>query len=270
MLGKCFFIESLWREIEKLDYKIPSEVQIEMMTNVGRIVRRAVRWIISNHKDLSQIKNIVEMYREGVLYLYLNLGNLLLGTGKEFYEKVLQRYLRFDMPKDTALKVASSMTMFSALDIVSIANENQVTVHNVAKVYFMLSSSLEIGWLRAQIMMQRVSDQWESLAKAAFRDELDCQQREITVNVLRQYPDIDNTKVCVESWLLANESLVYRWRSILAALSNNNAANDFVMYVVAIRTLRDLTKTHLEVETKIMKKAVIFEKAKEEEKNDSS
>ena len=89
------------------------------------------------------------------------------------------------------------MTMFSALDIVSIGNKYGFPLERIARLYFMLSSALEIGWLRAQIMMQAVEDQWESLAKAAFRDELDGQQREITINVLKQYPDITDIEQCV-------------------------------------------------------------------------
>ena len=56
---EVFGMEHLWRDIEALDNRIPAEVQLEMLMNHRRLVRRATRWFLrSRNRNLSIQENI--------------------------------------------------------------------------------------------------------------------------------------------------------------------------------------------------------------------
>jgi glutamate dehydrogenase len=56
----------------------------------------------------------------------------------------------------------------------------------VAKAYFAVGSALDITWYLQQISALPVENNWQALAREAFRDDVDWQQRAITISVLQQ------------------------------------------------------------------------------------
>ncbi len=45
-----FGLAKFWGDVEKLDYKVKAEVQLEMMHRTSLLVRRATRWFLRNRK----------------------------------------------------------------------------------------------------------------------------------------------------------------------------------------------------------------------------
>ena len=78
--------------------------------------------------------------------------------------------------------------MFSALDIVTVADETELDVERVAAVHFRLGSRLGLHWLRDQIVALPRDDRWRARARAALRDDLYAIHRELTCEVLRSAP----------------------------------------------------------------------------------
>jgi len=244
---EIFHLRTLWNELEALDYKVSSDIQIEIMVRVVRLVRRATRWLLHNHRTLNDIAGIAQMYREGVNYLFDSLPQLLQGTAKEYYHSLKTHYLNAGVPEKTACKVSGALGMLSAMDIVSASNEYHLPIEKITNVYFHLGAYLELIWFRAQIMLQTVDNQWETLSKAAFRDDLDWQQRELTIGViLHNNNNIDDIDQAISNWADAYRHLINRWNNILSALRSSQSGNQYVMYIVAIRALLDLTKASIQ------------------------
>lgn len=249
---EVFKIDELWARIESLDYKVPSFVQIDMMLSVGSLIRRATRWFLSNYRRLDDIPAIVASYSEGVEKLFNDLPQLLVGTAKELLEGIVMQYVHAGVPEDTASRVASTMAMFSVLDIIAAANEYNFPIEDVARVYFTLGASLDLAWLRAQILQQSADTHWESLAKAAFRDDIDWQQRELTVGVLQHSPQASNIEECIEIWSIAHKPQVERWQRLITEL-RSSGTRQYVMLAVAIRALLDLTQASIQTVKQLKK-----------------
>ena len=93
-------------------------------------------------------------------------------------------------------------------------------------------------------MRDRVFDlvrdnEWQTLARAALRDDLLAEQRELTAEVLRLRSDGDAAYVLVDSWIDRNRAQVDRFQSVLAGI---RAAGTFDLTTlsVAVRELRNL------------------------------
>src|SRR3990167_7560883 len=82
----------------------------------------------------------------------------------------------------------------------------------------------------------------EGLAREAFRDDLDWQQRAITVSVLQMADAPDDIEARTALWLEQNRPLVARWRAMMAELRAATSV-DYAMYAVAGRELHDLAQS---------------------------
>ncbi|MAZ39253.1 MAG: NAD-glutamate dehydrogenase [Legionellales bacterium] len=238
---EIFNVGDLWESVEALDYQVSTNLQIDMMLAVSRLVRRATRWLLRNHRDLSDIQSVVELYADGVSQLEDNLHLLLRGTAKEYFEDHMNFYVEGGVSEDIAKRIAASTAKFSVLDIISASHEHNLDPRTYAQIYFALGYQLELGWLRANITGQTEENHWDALAKAALRDDVDWQQRLLTVNTMLLYPEIENIDSAVMQWIETHQHLVDRWKAMIIELRSSNTI-EFVKYAVAVRELLDLTQ----------------------------
>jgi glutamate dehydrogenase len=238
---EIFNIGQVWESIEALDNQVSAEIQIEMMLSVSRLVRRSTRWLLRNHRDLSHIESVIALYKDGIMQLEESIHLLVGGTAKEYVEEKTQYYLNANVPEPLARRVAANEIKFALLDIISATQEHHLNLQRYAKVYFGLGFNLELGWLRGSIISQPEENHWDALAKAALRDDIDWQQKSLTVNALLLYADKENTDEVVSEWLNLHQDLVARWKKMLIELRSSNII-EFVKYAVAVRELLDLTQ----------------------------
>ena len=62
--------------------------------------------------------------------------------------------------------------LISALDITAVARSTARPVVEVAEVYYTLDEYLKLDWLRDRILELPRDDRWQSLARAALREDL--------------------------------------------------------------------------------------------------
>ena len=127
--------------------------------------------------------------------------------------------------------VARLDAMFNALDIVEVAESSKRDVAEVARVHFGLAGELDLPWLRERIGILPAENHWQTLAKAALRDDLSGMLRALTADALRSGD--------IGSWKARNAVLYERFRQILAELRAAEAP-DLAMLSVAMRELRNL------------------------------
>ena len=84
-----------------------------------------------------------------------------------------------------------------------------------------------------------VETNWQALARESFRDDLDSQQRAITVSLSQMADAPENLDGRVQLWLEQREYQVERWRRMLVELRSASSV-DYAMYAVAGRELQDL------------------------------
>jgi glutamate dehydrogenase len=240
--NEVFSANGLWQEIEALDYTIDSAIQYDMMLSVTRLLRRATRWILRNHRnELHNIADIVALYKPETSVLYDSMPELLSGAGRSYYDHFLQLYTDAGVPVTLAKRVAITIAMFSGLDIIAASLEHHFDPKQMAQTYFKLGAQLELGWLRASVISQVEETHWDALGKAALRDDIDLQQRELTTVVMLLSENCADIPASLQKWLDAHQSLIERWQRVLLGLKNTNTI-EFVMYAVAIRELFELTQ----------------------------
>jgi glutamate dehydrogenase len=135
--------------------------------------------------------------------------------------------------------------LFSLTDIIEIAHLQEMESSDVAEVYFGIGDFLDLGWIRGLIIAHPTENHWEALSREALRDDLDWQQRQLTLGILGYRNKSKDMQACLKSWYETHAALIERWLHICADLKSSTSLN-YTMFFVAIRELLDLTQTTLQ------------------------
>ena len=231
-----FNIDELWKKIESLDNTISAQLQLEMLEAARRTMRRSARWYIRHGNKSAGIEEAIASYRSTFDNLSKNLEHYLVEDEYAQLEKATSRYIEKGVPGDIAYRVASFSNMFSSLDLAQIDDSSEHETSVIAKLYFQLGSRLELHWFLDQINTQAVSNHWQALARASYREELDWQQRSITSNLLALRPTGTDADDILESWMESNQALLKRWYQMMSEFKTS-ATHEFAKFSVALREL---------------------------------
>src|SRR6202012_5053435 len=119
------------------------------------------------------------------------------------------------VPADLAHRVASMQSLLSVFDIVVDAGLTGSEQPVVTNVYFAISARLGLDWLRDRILDLPRTDRWQSLARAALRDDLYRLHRSLTRETLLSAVEF-NAPDPLEDWLERNATAVERAGTVLA------------------------------------------------------
>lgn len=239
---EVFGLRELWNDIESLDNKIDANVQINMLMQIIRLIRRATRWFLRNRRKHLDIATAVDYYSPGVKTLKKCIPEVLGKKELEAFTIEMQKYVKVGVDQSIAKNLAAVRELSSALDIIEAAHEIEADITDVAKIYFAIGEKLDLGWIRSLIIAHPVENHWEALSREALRDDLDWQQRLLSASVLSSEFRDPSIQKSLDSWMQNYQDLIDRWQLMLAELRSSTAMN-YTMYFVAVRELLDLTQT---------------------------
>jgi glutamate dehydrogenase len=236
-----FDMDALWAQIQGLGTTVHATVQHDMMVILMRLIRRATRWFLRNRRVSLDIKECIDTFQPHIADLSAHLADVLAGEELEKLFENTQGYESEGVPLKLALAIASCRALVSAMDIIEAALIQSIPVKDVAIVYFSVGARLHLDWFRARIASHDVNDNWDALARAAYRDDVDRQQRSITESILYYCKQCKDATAGIAAWEEEQSELVARWRFMLNDL-RASTSEDFTMYAVALRELSDLAQ----------------------------
>jgi glutamate dehydrogenase len=112
----------------------------------------------------------------------------------------------------------------------------------VARLHFALAGELDFPWLRSVIGRLPADSHWDTLAKAALRDDLSGMLRALSADTLRAELSATDAGSLIARWKARNAVVYARFSQVLAELRAAEAP-DLAMLSVALRELRNLSRT---------------------------
>ncbi|CAN7503200.1 NAD-glutamate dehydrogenase [Pseudomonas sp. V98_8] len=234
-----FHLPHWFRQIEALDYQVSADVQLELMDELMRLGRRATRWFLRARRNEQNAARDVAHFGPHLKELGLKLDELLSGEIRENWQSRYQAYVAAGVPELLARMVAGTSHLYTLLPIIEASDVTGQNPADVAKAYFAVGSALDITWYLQQISALPVENNWQALAREAFRDDVDWQQRAITISVLQQGDGTQDVETRLSLWMSQHESMIERWRAMLVEI-RAASGTDYAMYAVANRELLDL------------------------------
>ncbi len=231
---------SIWAEIEALDNKVPTRAQTSMLADLNRLLEWVTLWFLRSGKAGLDIGSHVGELAAGMAVLADHISSV---VPKHYVDDMKARakpYLDDGVPPALAHKIAHLVNLYSACDIVGLANRRKMDVREVAKVYFALGTRFRLGRLRAAAGNLESDDHWQQLAVAALVEEIYSHQLALASNALDHLSkgDKDPAKA-IADWAARNQTAVDQTEVLLNELWTTEV-NDLSMVAVASRQLRAL------------------------------
>jgi glutamate dehydrogenase len=239
---EVFGMVQLWRAIEALDYKVPDRVQTAMVIDAGRLIVRATLWFLRNRAHLGELSRSIDHWRSGAERVAALFPALLPASERAVFDATAARLEKDGVPPALAANVAALDSIFNALDIVEVAGQLERDIKPVAELHFALAGELDFPWLRAVIGTLPAESHWDTLAKAALRDDLTGMLRAVAADALKKDTGGADPAVLIDRWKKSNAVLYERFRQVLADLRTAESP-DLAMLSVALRELRNLSRT---------------------------
>lgn len=231
-----------WAAVSELEGQVDSTVLYSMLATLIRLVRRGARWLIRNRRVRLEPQREVLRFRDSLRQLASELPQLLPELPAMDYRQRREQLLSDGVPKTLAHQVALATALYPGLGIIDAAEELQQSPLRVAEAFFGVAAELELDWFARCIADLKVENQWQALAREAYRDDLEWQLRTLTAAVLHHCKGDGDIQVGLAGWLGQQRSLVERWRNMLIDLHAAETP-DFSMHSVAIRELLDLAQS---------------------------
>lgn len=225
-------------QVRLLDNKAEADAQYDVIFLVRRTLRRLSRWLLRNRSGKQSVKDLIALYQTDVNAVSAELDNMLVAEEVAEHNAMAQVWIDKGINSELANYVARLSSLYSALDISTVARDKGKTVAQTAKLYFNLGDRLSLHWFLKQINGQAVDNNWQALARAAFREDLDWQQRQLTAQVLNCTcaPEELDVMKALDEWIASNEVSLMRWESILNEFKVG-AVHEFAKFSVALREL---------------------------------
>jgi glutamate dehydrogenase len=233
-----FDMAGFWAQVEALDGEVDTSVQILLWLEGRKLTERAARWLLHARRAPFDVQGTIDFLADGVLAVGSGLPKLLTGSDLTGFDERRDAFTSRGVPLGLAERVAAMVPAYSAFDIVEIAARTRRPVEETAEVYFDLADRLQITRLRDRITALPRDDRWNTMARAALRDDLYSAHAALAAEVLEVTgPGSPDQRLA--AWVQRNESAVRRAGQTLTEIWETDRFTVATLSV-AVRAVRTL------------------------------
>ncbi len=239
---EVFGSRALVDEINSYDAKIDALVQTRMRLEMRTLVERASRWLVNNRRPPLESEAIVDFFGVEAQRVVQALPDLLTGREFEGFRSRRDTLVSAGVPEDLAVRVAVLPPAYSVLTIVETAKRDGIEPMEVARVHFALGERLGLSALVSRILALPREDRWQTMARAALRDDLHTVHAQLTAKVLAETAQDEPAPVRVADWEEGDEVVVSRAVETLDEICADEQA-DLARLSVGLRVVRTMLAT---------------------------
>jgi glutamate dehydrogenase len=239
---EIFGAKALIDEVNGFDNQIPADIQTHMRLEMRTLVERASRWLINNRRPPLDSEGTVDYFGVMVQQVVQALPELLTGRELAAFEQRRDALVDKGVPEELATRVAVLPPAYMALGIVETSKRDEVDPVEVARVHFALGERLGLSALVARILALPRDDRWQTMARAALRDDLHTVHAQLTAQVLSETASGQPAPVRIADWEEDDEVVVSRAVGTLDEICSDDRA-DLARLSVGLRVVRTMLAT---------------------------
>ncbi|MFZ6862001.1 NAD-glutamate dehydrogenase [Undibacterium sp. Ji67W] len=228
---EIFDLEVLWDQIDVLDYKVASNLQLDLLSKLIAITQRASRWILRIRSQSTDMPTLIQRYQPAARELRWQLDDWLPANAHAAWQHEADVLVKAGVEPTLAQNLSALEYIFPALDLVDLAASTNANLEQVARAYFGVDDQLGLSGWRAQINRLPTDTLWQTQARGSARDDVYSIASQITRGLLTRQEDIP-------AWHARNAAAIDRLTSLLSLISAQTA--DLAPVSVALRELRHL------------------------------
>ncbi|CUR56351.1 Glutamate dehydrogenase (NAD) [metagenome] len=226
-------------ELSTWDNKIPAELLTRMRIEMRTLVERASRWLVNNRRPPLDSEGTVEFFTVRVRQVMAELPELMSGRELEAFTRRRDELVALGVPEELATKVAVLQASYATLGIIETADREGLDPVEVTRVHFALGERLGLPALVARILALPRDDRWQTMARAALRDDLHGVHAQLTAQVLTGTSPDDAAPDRIAAWEDDDELVVSRAAATLQEICAEDNP-DLARMSVGLRVVRGL------------------------------
>ncbi len=234
-------IDDFQRALEKVDHQVEPGLQLKLMNDMMRRVRRTSRWFLRNRRSHLNPALEVSLFAPAMQEIERELPNLLQGDPLTEWHAAAKKMEEAGLPAELINSITRPANLYSGLSVVESARIAAKPLLKVAKLYFALGHYLSLPWFSNQISDLKVDNFWQAMARETYMDDLEAQLRSLTISLIDQLDDDERIPEIIEHWSSQHQLLIGRWKTMVNELQAVSGT-DFAMFSVALRDLLDLAQ----------------------------
>mgnify|MGYP000120536901 CR=1 FL=1 len=228
IVNRIFCLDELWKRVDKLSVEVDFDVQVEIYSEIIKLLRRGICWFVRNLPGPVDIAAAIELYCDPVEELSTKLSNYLLGTAKEKFDTRRAKYVDSNIPDELARLIATLDVGVSSLDIILVSHKTQTDKNRVAELYFKAADHFYIDWMRKSIEKQMTESYWNRMSIQAMKDDLYDKQRRVIQKILAYKSDSKD----ISDWINYNEKYANIFLNFVERIKNDEEV-DLNMMILA-------------------------------------
>ena len=226
-------------ELASYDNRLAADVQTRMRLEMRTLVERASRWLVTNRRPHIDSEATVRFFSEPAQRVMAELPTLMTGREVEAFERRREALLEKDVPEELAVRVAVLPPAYMVLGIVETAVRVEVDPLEVARVHFALGERLGLPLLVSRILALPREDRWQTMARAALRDDLHAVHAQLSSLVLESTSAEDPAPARIAAWEDDDALLVTQAAGTLEEICSEEDT-DLARMSVGLRVVRSL------------------------------
>jgi len=234
-----FGLDALWTEVESLDNKVPAAAQLALLCEIDALLEWIALWFLRNAPAPADLGAWVTDYKDGARTLLACIDEVVPPHYLADTRNRAMRAIANGVPERLAMKVAGLVNLFSACDIVRLANRKKLPVRRIAELYFAIGTRFRLGRLRAAAATIDHKSHWQRLAIDALVEETYSHQLALTEQLIPYLKGKMSPATAVEAWTVDHRRLIDQTEQFLVDLWST-PVNDMSQVAVASRQLRAL------------------------------
>ncbi len=226
-------------EIRALDNRLAASVQTRMRLEMRTLVERASRWLVTNRRPPLDSKGTVERFASEVQRAMAQLPEVMSGRELAAFQERRDALLEQDVPEELAVRVAVLPPAYTLLGISEVARRDGLDTLEVARLHFALGERLGLPMLVSRILRLPRDDRWQTMARAALRDDLHAVHCQLTGQVLAATPPEESVTARIGAWEAGDSVVVGRAAATLEEICGEGGA-ELARLSVGLRVVRGL------------------------------
>jgi glutamate dehydrogenase len=211
-------LTALNAEIEALDNKIASEVQLALFTAVQDLVFDRMVWFLRNVELEHGLASIVEHYREAIAAIAAVLEQVLPQEARAARSARVEELLRSGVPEPVARRIADLPALSAAPPIALVADRINRPVAEVAATYFAAGAFFQLDRISSAARAIVITDYFDRLALDRALDTIGDAERRLAADMMKNGAA---GQAAVDSWIKPRSHEVERVRLAVHEIANS-------------------------------------------------
>ena len=228
---EIFDLEPLWDQIDALDYRVDSELQLDLLSQLTAIAQRASRWMLRVRAQNADLPTLIQRYQPAAREMRANLAAWLPEAAHVSWQQAAEALANAGVEATLAQNLTALEFIFPALDLVDLAASASTGLEQAARAYFGIDTVLGLTGWRAQINRLPTDTLWQTQARGSARDDVYSIASQITKGLLSRHEELS-------VWREQHATAIERLCKLLSTISSQGA--DLAPVSVALRELRHL------------------------------